>query len=274
MKKQFLTLFTILISTITLACSCDVPKPILEFESADYVFKGKVVSKVYAIDSLNYTVTFEIFKHYKEGEKPKRLEFTLTSEGEYTGEFTSCDWHVNEDEKWLIYAYYSNKKLTFSYYCSNSKRIGNWNISKNEQRILDYGNSFKLENYIYQFENGFNIPKPIANIDSIFKNGKIKNYESPYTWLELFIDKKGNLNFVTTGINYEFKTDPIYNLKTEFKIKLKKQVTEFEQDAMELIKKMPKWEIKRHIKTNLPVTYIRHLIIQFDKEKKEWRYEL
>jgi len=274
MKKRFLTLLTLLISAITYACSCGIPKPILEFKSADYVFKGKVISKVYASDSLNYTVTFEVFKHYKNGEKPKKMEFTFTSEGEYTGEWTSCDWNVNKDENWLVYAYYLNDKLTFGYYCSNSKPIENWAISKSEQQILDNGNSFKIDNYIYQFENEFNITKPISNIDSIFKTGKIKNYENPYTWLELFIDKKGNLNSVTTSFNYQLETDSIYNLPTEFKIKLNKPITDFEQDAIELINKIPKWEIKRHKKTNIPVSYIRHIVIRFDKEKNEWIYEL
>jgi hypothetical protein len=47
------------------ACSCETPKPIIEFESSEFVFEGKVISKVYAKDSLTYTVTFDIKKHYK-----------------------------------------------------------------------------------------------------------------------------------------------------------------------------------------------------------------
>ena len=274
MKKRILTILTFLISAITFACSCDIPKPILEFESAEYVFEGKVISKVYAIDSLTYTVTFEISKHYKESDKPKIMEFTFKSEGKYTGEWTSCDWSVNQDENWLVYANYWNEKLTFGYNCSNSKPLCRRTISKSEQKILDNGNSFKLENYIYQFEHDFNYTKPISNIDSILKTGKIKDYERPFTWLKLFVDKNGNLNSVTTHIGYQLKTDSIFNLPTEFKIKLRKPLTEFEKDAIELVKKIPKWEIKKHKKTNVPVPYIRHLAIEFNKEKKEWKYEL
>lgn len=274
MKKQILTFLLLFLIGKTFACSCDIPKPILEFKSAEFVFEGKVISKIYAKDSLTYNVIFEISKHYKDGVKPKTMEFTLRSEGKYTGVLTSCDWNVNKGEKWLIYVYYRDEKLTFSYYCSNSKHLDRRTITKNEQKVLDNGNSFKLENYIYQNEPEFNYTKPISNIDSILKIAKIKEYERPYTWLKLFIDKKGNLNYVTTGANYQLKTDSIFNLPTEFKIILRKPITKFEKEAIELVKKITKWEIKRHKKTNIPVPYIRHLTIQFDKVKKKWKYEL
>lgn len=275
MKKRIITILTILFSTFTFACSCDIPKPILEFQSAEYVFQGKVISKIYAKDSLTYTVTFKISKHYKKSDNPATLEFTFKSEEKYTGEWTSCDWAVNNDENWLVYADYWNEKLTFGYFCSNSKPLERKSISQNEQKILDNGNSFKLENYIYEIEYGFIYKKkPISNIDSVLKTGKNKNYEKPYTWLKLYIDKKGNLNTVTTNNGFVFKRDSIFNLITELKINLRKPLTEFEKDAIELVKKVPKWEIKKHKKKNIPVPYIRHLSIEYDKEKKEWKYEL
>ena len=265
---------TILISAITFACSCNIPKPILEFKSAKYVFEGKVISKIYSIDSLTYTVSFKTSKHYKKGDYPTTLEFTFKSEGKYTGVWTSCDWSVNKDEVWLVYADYSKEKLSFGYFCSNSKPLGRRTISKNEQKILDNGNSFKLENYIYQSENDLTFTKPISVVDSVLKTGKDKDYEKPFTWLKLFVDENGNLNSVTTNTNYQLKNDSIFNLTTEFKIRSRKPLTEFEKDAIELVKKIPKWEIKKHKKTNIPVPYIRHLSIEYDKVKKEWKYEL
>lgn len=274
MKKRILTILTILISALTFACDCDDINPILEFYSSEYVFEGKIISKVYANDSLTYKVTFDISKHYKKGDLPKTLEFDVTAEGKYTGQWTSCDWRANKNQTWLVYAYKYKGNLTFSGMCSNSKVIDYRPISLREQKMLDNGNSFELENYIYQFEHNFNYTKPISNIDSILKTGKIKDYERPFTWLKLYIDKNGNLNSVTTHIGYQIKTDSIFNLPTEFKIKLRKPLTEFEKDAIELVKRIPKWEIKKHKKTNIAVPYIRHLTIEFDKEKKEWKYEL
>ncbi|MCX7549889.1 hypothetical protein OS191_03410 [Xanthomarina sp. F2636L] len=170
----------------------------MEFYTAEYVFEGKAVSKIYASDSLTYTITFDISKHYKNGDNLKTLEFTLKSEGKYTGVFTSCDWNVKKNENWLIYAHFRNDKLTFGFHCTNSRSIDKRTISEKEQRVLDNGDSFKLEKYIYFVEKDFNYPQPITNTDSILKLGKIKNYEKPHSFLRLLIDKNGNLIYVTT----------------------------------------------------------------------------
>ena len=152
------------------ACSCDIPKPILEFQSAEYVFEGKVISKTYASDSLNYTVKFEIFKHYKKSDNPKFLEFTLKSEYEYTGIWTSCDWSVDNNEKWLVYAYYWKDKLTFGYNCSNSKRLTSRSTSKNEQQVLNNANEFEIDKYIFtELDGNFTNAKPKIDLDSILK---------------------------------------------------------------------------------------------------------
>jgi thiol-disulfide isomerase/thioredoxin len=280
MKKQILTIIIILISSLTFACSCDEINPIMEFYSSEYVFEGKIISKVYANDSLTYKVTFDISKHYKNGDLPKKLEFVVfskgrfNSEGKYIGIGSNCDSYPEKGEIWLIYAKKYKGKLHFPNICSNSKNTDYRQVRIEEQKVLENGNSFKLENFIYQFEHDFNYTKPIYNIDSILKTGQIKDYEKPFTWLKLYVDKNGNLNSVTTHIGYQLKTDSIFNLPNEFKIKLRKPLTEFEKDAIELVKKVRKWEIKKHRKTNVSVPYIRHLAIEFDKEKKEWKYEL
>jgi hypothetical protein len=274
MKKITATLILTLIFAKTFACSCVVPKPILEFYSAEYVFEGKAISKIYASDSLTYTITFDISKHYKNGDNPKTLEFTLKSEGKYTGVFTSCDWNVKKDENWLVYARFRNDKLTFGFHCSNSRPIDKRIISKKEQRVLENGNSFKLENYIYFLEKDFNYPEPITNIDSILKLGKIKNYKKPHSFLKLLIDKNGNLIYATTNRGYKTDIDSIFNLPTKFEVSTLKPLTEFQKDAIELVSKISKWEIKRHKETNIPVTNMRGFSISFDNETKKWKYEL
>lgn len=274
MKKIITTLILILIFTKAFSCDCEVPKPALEFFSAEYVFEGKAISKIYSSDSLTYKITFDILRHYKKGNEPKTLEFTLNSEGEYTGIWTSCDWNVEIGENWLVYANRRNNKLTFGYFCSNSKQIDKRIISEKEQRALNNGNSFRLENYIYFVENNFNYTKPITNVDSILKLGKIKIYEKPHTFLRLLIDDKGQLKKVTTNSGYEIKTDTLFNLTTEFNISIKKPLTEFQKDAMGLVSKISKWEIKRHKESNIPVNYIRGFSIAFDNETQKWKYEL
>ena len=274
MKKIIITLILVLFFTRTFACSCEWPKPALEFYSSEYVFEGKAVSKEYTSDSLTYTISFEILKHYKNGDYPKKMDFTLKSEGKYTGEWTSCDWNVEIGENWLVYTNYRNGKLTFGYYCSNSKPIDKRIISEKEQRVLDNGNSFAIDNYIYFGENNFNYSKPLTNIDSILSLGKVKNYENPHAYLKLLIDEKGYLKKVTTLRSYDIKTDSIFNLPAEFNVSIKKPFTEFQKDAIDLVSQISKWEIKRYKTSNIPVTYIRGFSIAFDNETQKWKYEL
>ncbi|SEA71524.1 hypothetical protein [Bizionia paragorgiae] len=274
MKKIITTLILILFFTKTFACSCEVPKPALEFYSAEYVFEGRAVSKVYASDSLTYTISFDILKHYKNGDNPKTLDFTLKSEGEYTGQITSCDWNVEIGENWLVYARFRKDKLTFGYYCSNSRPIDKRTFSEKEQKVLDNGNSFKLDNYIYFVENNFNYPQPITNVDSILKLGKIKKYEKPHSFLRLLIDENGNLIYVTTNRGYKLEIDSNFNLPTKFEVSISKPLTEFQKDAIELVSKITKWEIKRHNESNIPVTSMRGFNISFDNETHKWQYKL
>ncbi|WP_445455759.1 hypothetical protein [Flavobacterium sp. HNIBRBA15423] len=272
--KKIVLLFILFISFKGLCCSCDSVNPIIEFYQSKYVFEGTIISKEYAKDSLTYNVIFDITKHYKNGDNPKNIEFTVTAEGEYTGKYSSCDWRAAKDEKWLVYAREYNNKIVFSGMCSNSKVINERKIIAYEQEKLDNGNSFRLQNYIYNNENCFNGTQAITNIEKILKNGKIKDYEKPYAWLYLYINKNGKLKSVTLHNNYFPKTDTIFNLTSQFNIKLRKPLSLFEKEAIKLAKKIKKWEIKKHKKTNVPVSYIKHLSIAFDPIKKEWKYEL
>jgi hypothetical protein len=235
------------------ACSCETPKPIIEFESSEFVFEGKVISKVYAKDSLTYTVTFDIKKHYKKSDRPKTLEFKFKSEGKYTGEWTSCDWNVNKSEKWLVYAYYWKNKLTFDYYCSNSKPIGKRIISKREQKTLENGNEFEIDKYTFTNLDGhFTNAKPKINLDSILRYYKNKNYGEKYKEnrvdIVVDIDKKGNLisaNLTSKEhmiVENNEVIDSIYNLNKPTNIEVRKPKTNFEVDILKIVKDLKIWE--------------------------------
>ena len=253
MKKTIFLVVLIFSFFKTNACSCDIPKPILEFESAEYVFEGKVISKIYAKDSLTYTVTFDITKHYKNSDYPKTLEFKFKSEEKYTGEWTSCDWNVNKNENWLVYAYYWKDELTFGYYCSNSKPIGKRIISEKEQKILNNGNEFEIDKYTFTNLDGhFTNAKPKINLDSILRNYKNKTYGEKYKEnrvdIVLDIDKKGNLisaNLTSKehmNIENNEVIDSIYNLNKPKNIEIRKPKTNFEIDILKIVKDLKVWE--------------------------------
>ena len=260
------------------ACSCDIPKPIVEFQSSEYVFEGKVISKVYAKDSLTYNVTFEITKHYKKTDSPKTLEFKFKSEGKYTGEWTSCDWNVNNNENWLVYAYYWKDKLTFSYYCSNSKPIEKRKISESEQKVLNNGNSFEIDKYTFTNLDGrFTNAKPKVDLDSILKNYRNKKYSEKYNDnrvdIVVDIDKNGNLisaNLTSKDhMNMENNEiiDSIYNLNKPKNIEIRKAQTNFEKDIIGIVKKLKRWELTYIEGTKTPVRIRKFL--QFYKESNE-----
>ena len=237
----------------TNACSCETPKPIIEFESSEFVFEGKVISKIYAKDSLTYSITFKVSKYYKGNNNPTKLKFTLKSEGKYTREWTSCDWNVNKNENWLVYAYYWKDELTFGYYCSNSKPIGKRIISEKEQKILDNGNEFKIDKYTFTNLDGhFTNAKPKINLDSILSNYKNKNYGEKYKEnrvdIVVDIDKNGNLisaNLTSKehmNIENNEVIDSIYNLNKPKNIEIRKPKTNFEIDILKIVKDLKAWE--------------------------------
>lgn len=261
-----------------IACDCDVPKPILEFQSSNYVFEGKVISKTYSSDSLYYTVTFEIFKHYKEGETPKNLKFTFKSESEFTGEWTSCDWSVEKDETWLVYAKNRNEKLTFGYFCSNSKPIGKKEIPIRERKILDQANQFDINNYIFTSIDGhFTNSKPKIELDSLLERYSHKQYGKSYSEnrvdIVVDIDENGNLlaaNLTSkehSKIEFSEASDSIYNLDKPKNIKIRKPETEFEKDMLEVASKLRKWDITYLSQTETPVRIRKFL--QFYKKSND-----
>jgi hypothetical protein len=278
MRKTIFLVIFIFSFFKTNACSCETPKPIIEFESSEFVFEGKVISKVYAKDYLTYTITFEISNHYKGSKNPKTLKFTLKSEEKYTGEWTSCDWNVNKNENWLVYAYYWKDKLTFGYYCSNSKPIGKRVISKSEQKVLNNANSFEIDKYTFTNLDGqFTSAKPKVDLDSILRNYRDKNYGEEYNEnrvnIVVDIDKNGNLisaNLTSKehmSIENNEIIDSIYNLNKPKNIEIRKAETNFEKDILKIVKEMKIWE-KTFIERTKTSVRIRKFL-QFYKKPNE-----
>ena len=277
MKKTLLTISLIFSFIRAFSCDCDIINPALEFYASEYVFEGDVVSKIYNPDSLTYTITFNIAKHYKKGNNPKKLKFTLKTDRVYNGELevTSCDWSVNKGEKWLVYAKYWKGKLAFWFHCSNSRPLGKIKILSREQKVLDNGNTFNINHYIYnEHEAGFNYTRPVSNIDSIFRSERVKEYKKTMVWLDVYIDQNGNLTSVSLPYGLKIKADTIFGLVKEYGEEIRTPSTEFERDAIELVKKVKKWEVKRHKKTKIAVRYKSTMIVEFDKKKKRWKYDL
>jgi hypothetical protein len=282
MKNITITLFFFFFGFInSFACDCDTPKAILEFYSSKYVFKGIITEKTFSKDSATYTIKFKVLESYKKGKIPKQLSFKFSYKEDV--EWSVCYSTVYQNQEWLVFAYETNGVLGFSKMCSNSRFIGSTGIEPNTQKILDNGSNFKLDDYIYgndwDIREEFNFPKPITDIDSIFKSGKIKKYERTYGGFKLFINRKGELisvfSFLDWDYSYgEFKYDPVFNLLKEFNVKSKRPLNEFEIDAMELLKSVKVWEIKRNKKTQVAVDYTAHVNVEFDEKNMKWSYDL
>jgi len=184
--KRFLLLF-LLFPLHSFACSCDQLPVALEFLTAKYVFWGSVIGKEYAKDFRTYTVTLRVNKHFKENKQnPQVLTFTEEAEGSITGHYTSCDFSVNKGENWLVYAYDYNGKLTFSYYCSNSKPYGTLaDVRKQELEILEAGNKINVHRIVFErnssnvgYSKEYQRPEPKVPLDTLLAQLDSKDYES------------------------------------------------------------------------------------------------
>ena len=265
----------ILFSFKIYACTCFTSNTTLEFYESEYVFKGFVGSKKYAKDFLTYEVTFKILEHFKENvSNPKKISFKLKSESVYTGTWTSCDWSVHKDQTWLVFAKKDDSgNLTFSGICSNSRLLDKRPLSDWDKETLKKANQFKLENYIYSNELNFSFTETIINLDSIIKVENVKDYKKSFAWLKLLIDSEGNLIDIIHPNNLKQIKDKTNGLTREVENTNKTALSEFEKDAIRLLSEIKKWRIKKHIKTNTPVSYIQHISIEFDKKSHSWHFE-
>ena len=281
MKKLVFLLVFILLSKISYACDCEGTNPIMDFYSSVYVFEGKIVSKIYSENKLTYKITFEISKHYKKGDAPHTLEFELESESDYTGIWTSCDWSANLNEEWIVYAYMYKDRLVFSGICSNSRVLnsrGNHNPTQlREQKLLNNANSFNIEGYIYEDEIGFNYCENRTPIDSILLNGTVKDYtdhktinNKKITILAFLIDTDGNLVSVHPLHGITKKRDSLFQLITSVENSNNISLTEFEEDAIQLMSQVKKWDVKKHKQTGVCVPYLKYKRIYYDLKTTQW----
>jgi len=266
MKTRLIFIIFTFITFKSFACSCDIPKPAIEFYQSEFVFEGVVVNKVYASDSLTNIVTFEISKHYKKGSNPKYLEFQLNSEAEVTGLYSSCYWTAKKGEKWLVYAKKINGELHFDFFCSNSKPLDELKIHPNEQKVLDNGNNLDLTKYRYRSYDS----KPITNIDSILrKYKKIKIEPSKgFVGIWLDIDDHGNLEKANLTPNRKLEYEEIDTIfgMNKYKNVYRDPNSDLEKIALQIAQKIKKWETYYYLDFDKPVKYRKGLKIYIDKD--------
>ena len=264
MRTRFIFIIFIFTTIKSFACSCDTPKPAIEFYESTYVFEGEVINKVYASDSLTNTITFEISRHYKDGDYPKQLKFQLNSEAEVTGLYSSCYWTAKEGEKWLVYAKTIDGELNFQFYCSNSKPLGRLKINPREQKVLDNGNKLDLTKYRYN-----QIGNPITNIDSIeklYKKYKFNPSNSAFIWVD--VNEKGKLERANLLPRNERKfeiVDTIFGMN-KFKNERQKPRNDFEKIAVEMANKIKNWEKFYYLDLKKPIRFRSSILIEVNKD--------
>lgn len=278
MKQLLLAL--LLFPFYTIACSCDPPPVALEFLRAKYIFWGSVIEKEYAADSLTYTATFKVDKSFKENkENSQILTFTMAAEGEFTGSYSSCDFNVNKGENWLIYAYDYKGKLTFSYYCSNSKPYRSFtDVRKEELEIIEAGDRIDVNKIIFESTASrlwsmkeYEAPEPKIPFDSLLAQLDSKYYsglgKADFENFIINVDTKGKLTVVAVHRkhkNWEIKR--IYGVSYSVYTSLDSLNTTLQNEMIRKIKKSKTWK---------PATFMGravnsqvHLQVYFEKDKK------
>jgi hypothetical protein len=273
----------LLLPLYAFACSCDPPPAALEFLKSKYVVWGSVIKKEYAADSLTYAVTLKIDKHFKTNKgKPQKLTFTQTAEGRYTGNYTSCDFSVNEGESWLVYAYENKGALTFGYFCSNSKPYSSYdNIRKEEMEILSLGNSIDLDKIIFErtsirnlaYSEEYQKPEPKIPLDTLLAQVDRELYhdleDSHFENFIINIDKKGMVNIVAVHRrqkNFEIKR--VYDVMYPAYTSIDSLNTNLQNEIIKAIMKGKRWEPAEFMgkKVNSQV----HLQVYFRKSNKPY----
>ena len=281
MKYALITF--LLLPLYSLACSCDPPPVALEFLQSKYVIWGSVIEKEYAADSLTYAVTLRIDKHFKTNKaKPEKLTFTQNAEGRYTGNYTSCDFSVNEGESWLVYAYEYKGELTFGYFCSNSKPYSSFeSIRKEELEILNLGNGIDLNKIIFErtairniaYSEEYQKPKPKIPLDTLLAQVDSELYsgldDSHFENFIINIDTKGKISIVAVHRrqkNFEIKR--VYDIMYPAYTSIDSLNTKLQNEIIDAIKKGKVWEPASFMgsKVNSQV----HLQVYFKKNKKPY----
>lgn len=275
--KIKLVLSFLLLTKIAIACTCDQPNIYLEYYSSKYVFEGEVISKTYSKDSLSYTFTIKINKHYKDGDKPENLSFTWPSEPRYSGNYDECGGgHVILGENYLAFVILRNDKLIFSLNCSNSTYLP---LGKFTKESLERAKLFNPLKYHFNYDGGFIfIGKPpfsLTNIDSLIKPYKEKRYLKENNQLATIImfdvDTKGNVTeanfYAIKDIEYE-SNGSSFNFFNIVNKKYRGPRNDYEADALAIAKKIKKWEVMRFRSDNKPVNARHYITFSIDKNNQ------
>jgi len=268
MKKiLLLIIFSISFMKVS-ACDCDSPQLALEFQESKHVFLGKVSEKKYSADNNSFKIVFNVIEHFKKGENPIFLEFNF----ENPKELTSCDWKINLNEKWVVFVKEFNGKLTFSGICSNSSRILENQYPTFVKKISENWDNFNIDKFIFSSLDGeFETSFPNLNLDSLINKYSKKNYGEEYgqNIANIIVDINRNGEVMQTVVNHvnkkvkTLKYDSIFNLYLFYPLKEFKPETEFQNDMINEVKKIKKWNPVLIRNTDISVPYRKHL--QFQK---------
>lgn len=267
-KKYLLVFLFIFCAKITSACYCNMPNLNLEFHSSKYVFYGEIISKTYPKDSLTYTFTFKIERHFKDGNHPKTLTFTWPSEARYRHEgFSDCDYDVNIGNKLLVFAQEKNGKLNFSLTCSNSTLDG---LTIERMNTLLHAKQFNILNYHFNFDYTlFNNTVPLTNVDSLVKPFRNREFEKTEGVIIMFdVDTNGNVtksNFWETNnieLNKPDSAISIFDIKNK---EYRQPKNDFEVNVLAIAKQIKKWEVMRFKNSNESVNSRQYISFSLDK---------
>ncbi len=156
----------------------------------------------------------------------------------------------------------------------NSRRIEENPITRREKLLFEKGKSFNMRKYIFEHETPFNYCENITSIDSVLKTAKVKYYPKDFTVLSCFINKKGKLKSVKVERGIIKVTDSVFNLIIKVEDKKNYPISEFEKDAIKIIGKVKRWQIKKYSSTGVAVPYLKHIFIYCDFESRKWGYWL
>jgi hypothetical protein len=271
MKLLLSILIFSFISIKSIACSCSPPNVILEFYASKYVFEGEIIAKDYAKDSLTYTLTFHVLKHYKDGDHPEYIKFIEKSEGKYVGIFTSCDESYLVGEKLMVFARVTNEKLWFGTMCSNSSRY----FPKRYLDLIQNANQFKLGSHIFNYDFNSLLSealKPLINVDSIFHKKNLVNIPKNDGCVIMFdVDTLGKtirLNVYDNNFLQLDSTGKNWGLFQVINQEPARNLTSFEKQILKSCKKIKKWPITYFKPTYEKVNNRKYLTFYIDKNQK------
>ena len=243
LTKYILALILIFIFSLGYACDCDEQPMIIDLYSADVIFRGRAISKVYSSDSSQYTITFEASRFFKNVRSEQQyLAFTKKAEAEFTGIISSCDFHLEAGNEWLIVANYINGGITFSY-CSRSRVIDKNPITKEEHHLLENLSRFDLTKVRIFTNSEFHENEPLIDLDSLSETVGDIIFQEQSALVIFDIEPSG----IVTAANFHYKTQKPKLVESDFliswyeNIEYRKPQNKFEETVLFLSRQIKRW---------------------------------